>query len=285
MCYLKTFDPTVPMAYFVCVMSICVFTANPYLQLCALFGGVVLLLCIKKTKALKLLALSFAVIVIMGVTNPIFVQRGLTELFYIGKDPYTLEALLYGLSLGCSIASLLIWFSVFNAIVSQDDILAVFGKKLPKTALVISMILGFIPKLRRQYTRLLHAQYGTGGTRRKSLRRCAVLFIACLAYEAERVMDISMSMKARGYGLKNRTHAQSRHMRKSDAAAIAFSLVLCIVCYVCIGTGKLDYWYYPRLSPNGFDPVGVGCYFLLCISPVFFIVKERTLWRYCPAKT
>ena len=285
MCYLKTFDPLVPMTYFLCVMSICVFTVNPYLQACALLGGVVLLLCIRKKKALKLLALCLAVIAVMGATNPIFVHRGLTELFFIGKDPYTLEALLYGLSSGCSIASLLIWFSVFNAIVTQDDILAVFGKRLPKTALVISMILGFIPKLRQKYTELWHAQHASGATRRKNLHRSAALFIACLAYEAERVMDISMSMKARGYGLKNRTHAQKRRFRKSDGAAIGFSLVLCILCFVFIGKGRLDYWYYPRLSPNGFDPLGAGSYLLLCISPLFFIVKEKLLWRYCPAKT
>ena len=85
--------------------------------------------------------------------------------------------------------------------------------------------------------------------------------------------------------MKKRTRAQSRRFRKSDAAAIAFSLALCIVCYVFIGTERLDYWYYPRLSPGGFDPAGVGCYLLLCISPLFFIIKEKTLWRYCPAKT
>ncbi len=284
MCYFKTFDPTVPMTYLLCVMSICVFTANPYLQLCALFGGTVLLLCIKKRKALKLLLLCAVIIAVMGATNPIFVHRGLTELFHIGKDPYTLEALLYGVSMGCAIAGLLIWFSAFNAIVTQDDILAVFGKRMPKTALVISMILGFIPKLHDKYVDLLHAQYGTGGTRRKSLRRCAVLFVACLAYEAERVMDISLSMKSRGYGLKKRTRAQRRRFRKSDGAAIAFSVGLCAVCFMLIGKGRLDYWYYPRLSPGGFDALGVGSYFLLCISPLYFIVKERTLWRYCPAK-
>lgn len=272
------------MTYLLCVMSICVFTANPYLQLCALFGGTVLLLCIKKRKALKLLLLCAAVIAVMGGTNPLFVHRGLTELFHIGKDPYTLEALLYGVSMGCAIAGLLIWFSAFNAIVTQDDILAVFGKRMPKTALVISMILGFIPKLHDKYVDLLHAQYGTGGTCRKSLRRCAVLFVACLAYEAERVMDISLSMKARGYGLKKRTRAQRRRFRKSDGAAIAFSVGLCAVCFMLIGKGRLDYWYYPRLSPGGFDALGVGSYFLLCISPLYFIVKERTLWRYCPAK-
>ena len=284
MCYFKTFDPTVPMTYLLCVMSICVFTANPYLQLCALFGGTVLLLCIKKKKALKLLALCAAVIAVMGGTNPLFVHRGLTELFHIGKDPYTLEALLYGLSTGCAIAGLLIWFSAFNAIVTQDDILAVFGKRMPKTALVISMILGFIPKLHNKYRELLHAQYGTGATRRKSLRRCASLFVACLACEAERVMDISLSMKARGYGLKKRTRAQRRRFRKSDGAAIVFSVGLCVLCFVLIGKGRLDYWYYPRLSPNGFDPLGVGSYLLLCVTPLFFIVKERTLWRYCPAR-
>ena len=168
MCYLKTFDPTVPMMYFLCVMSICVFTSNPYLQACSLVGGVVMLILLKGRKSIKLLLMCLAVITVMGLTNPLFVHRGLTELFYIGEAPYTLEALLYGISLGSSIASLLIWFSVFNAVVSQDDILAVFGKRLPKTALVISMILGFIPKLRQKYTELGHAQHASGATRRKN---------------------------------------------------------------------------------------------------------------------
>ena len=285
MCYFKTFDPTVPMAYFLCVMSICVFTSNPYLQACSLIGGTVLLVLIKGMRSVRLLIGGLAIVAIMGATNPLFVHRGLTELFYIGEKPYTLEALLYGLSLGCSIASLLIWFSVFNSVVTQDDILAVFGKRLPKTALVISMILGFIPKLTKQYTEMRHAQIGTGASRKKSLHRTAKLFTACLAYEAERVIDISMSMKARGYGLKRRTRAQRRGLRKKDAAAMGISLILCIVSFVYIGTGKLDYWYYPRLSPDGFSGVGVACYFTLCISPVYFILKEKFLWRYCPAKT
>ena len=285
MCYLKTFDPTVPMMYFACVMSICVFTSNPYLQACSLAGGIMLLIFVKGRRSGRLLIGCALIMAVMGATNPLFVHRGLTELFFVGDSPYTLEALLYGLSLGCSIASLLIWFSVFNAVISQDDILAVFGKRLPKTALVISMILGFIPKLRRKYTELLHAQYGSGVPRKPSLKRTAAVFTACLSAQSERVIDISMSMKARGYGLKSRTFAHRRRFRKKDAAAIAVPLALCIACFVYIGSGKLDYWYYPRLSPGGFEPAAVMCYLLLCILPVFFIVKEKFLWRNCPAKT
>lgn len=285
MCYLKTFDPTVPMMYFLCVMSICVFTSNPYLQSCSLVGGVVMLILLKGRKSIKLLLMCLAVITVMGLTNPLFVHRGLTELFYIGEAPYTLEALLYGISLGSSIASLLIWFSVFNAVVSQDDILAVFGKRLPKTALVISMILGFIPKLRKQYTELKHAQYANSAAGTKRLHRTAALFTACLSAQAESVIDISMSMKARGYGLKTRTYARRRSFRRTDGAAIGIVLALCMICYVYIGSGKLDYWYYPRLSPGGFEPAASGCYLLLCIMPVFFIIKEKFLWRSCPAKT
>ena len=283
MCYLKTFDPTVPMTYFLCVMSICVFTVNPYLQLCAMTGGIILLVCIKKKRSLKLLALCALVMAVMALTNPLFVHRGMTELFYVANQPYTLEALLYGLSLGCSISCLLIWFSIWSELITQDEILAVFGKRMPKTALVISMILGFIPKLHSKYISLLHAWYAGGGSRRKSLKRTALIFTACLAYEAEQVIDISLSMKARGYGLKKRTYSHKRHFRKKDAAALVFSLGLCITCYILIGSSRLDYWYYPRLSPEGFDALGVGSYFLLCLSPMYFIIKEKLLWRYCPA--
>lgn len=284
MIYLKTFDPTVPMAYFVCVMSICVFTVNPYLHLCALISSAVILLCLKKAKAIKLLCVCAGIIAVMGLSNPVFVHNGFTELFQIADISYTLEALVYGLDSGMSIASLFIWLNVFDTVVSQDDIIAVFGKKTPKTALVISMILGFVPKLQKDYKRLLHAYITSGGSNKKSLRRISKIFIACLAYEAENVIEKSMSMKARGFGLKSRKYAQRRNFRKSDLAALIFSFVICMICFVFIANGKLDYWYYPRLCKNGFDPISVGSYLLLCISPLYFVLKEKLLWRSCPAK-
>ncbi len=283
MCYLKAYDPLVTIIYFLCVMSVSVFTTNPILQACSLFAGAAAAVFLKGRRSIKLLIGCTAVIAVMGATNPIFVHRGITELFKLGENSYTLESLLYGVSLGCSIASLILWFSVFNSIVSQDDILAVFGKHLPKTALVISMILAFIPKLRRKYTDLYHCSCGCGETRRKDLRRTSRLFTACMAYEAERVLDISMAMKSRGYGLKNRTCAASRHFRAADLGAMAFILALTIVCYVYLGSGKLDYWFYPRLSPNGLCPVPQLCFFILCISPLFFIIKEKLIWRSYPA--
>lgn len=284
MCYLKAFDPTVAMVYFACIMSVSVFTSNPYLQACSLAGGITALIFLKRLRCIKLLAGCAAVVAVMGLTNPLFVHRGLTELFKIGDNYYTLEAMLYGVSLGCSIASLIIWFSVFNTVVTQDDILAVFGKHLPKTALIISMILRFIPKLRRQYTELYHAGIGSGESRRKSLHRSAGLFNACTAYEAESVLDISSAMRARGYGIKRRTCASSGRFKKRDGFAIAFVLALSTVCYIYLGSGSLDYWYYPRLSPDGFEPIPIACFLGLCICPLFFIIKEKLIWKFYLAK-
>ena len=69
MCYLKTFDPTVPMMYFACVMSICVFTSNPYLQACSLAGGIMLLIFVKGRRSVRLLIGCALIMAVMGLAS------------------------------------------------------------------------------------------------------------------------------------------------------------------------------------------------------------------------
>lgn len=44
------------------------------------------------------------------------------------------------------LGTVLIWFRCFNAILSNDKFLYLFGKKLPGTALLLSMILKLFPE-------------------------------------------------------------------------------------------------------------------------------------------
>lgn len=66
----------------------------------------------------------------------------------MNDNPVTLEAVCYGFAVGVMIMSVFYWFKCFNAVMSSDKFIYLFGRVIPKLALLLSMTLGFIPKLK-----------------------------------------------------------------------------------------------------------------------------------------
>lgn len=80
-----------------------------------------------------------------AILNPIFNHKGLTVLFYLKRNPVTLESVAYGAASGVMLGSVLLIFSCFNRIITDDKILYLFGRIIPSLAVVISMALRFVP--------------------------------------------------------------------------------------------------------------------------------------------
>ena len=95
-----------------------------------------------------------------AILNPIFNHKGLTVLFYLKRNPVTLESVAYGAASGVMLGSVLLIFSCFNRIITDDKILYLFGRIIPSLAVVLSMAL------------LCSAVYNTS----EKNRTCAALF-------------------------------------------------------------------------------------------------------------
>ena len=163
---MKAFEkmhPVIPMIYFSAMIFITMFTVNPVLLAVSFFGAVSFCgMLVGARKLASSLAYSVPVLLLISLTNPIFSHNGETILFFMNDNPVTLEAVCYGFAVGVMIMSVFYWFKCFNAVMSSDKFIYLFGRVIPKLALLLSMTLGFIPKLKRRYKEIDSAQKALG---------------------------------------------------------------------------------------------------------------------------
>ena len=100
---------------------------------------------------------------LVALVNTAFNHYGVTTLFTLSNgNRVTLEALLHGAAVGCMAVTAILWFSCFNAVVTSDRFLHVFGRRLPTAALLVSMTLRFIPLFIRRARQIRMSQRGIG---------------------------------------------------------------------------------------------------------------------------
>ncbi len=226
---LRRSHPASSLIYLLVIISYTMFSKEIFLLAFSLFTGVFTQIFIdpKKITARSIFwnLIFFALIILL---NPLFNQTGETELLRIGKLRVTEEALLAGLKIGLMTLAVIFWFNLFNQIITSEKFIYLFGNLAPSTTLLLSMGLKYLPLYRRQYERISEAQRAMGkygeGYFRKVVNRVRT-FIALLAWSLENALDTASSMKARGYGLKKRSHYALYRFRKSDFGLIIISLL------------------------------------------------------------
>ena len=139
------FHPLFLILYYAAVISVTVFSSDPLILLMSLIGSVMFCADMFGKTLIKDLRFLFVLSLLITLTNPLFSQNGITVLFYLGDRAYTLEALLYGLNTAVMISGVILWFRSLNAVLSDDKMQYLFSKTLPKTTLVITMVMRFIP--------------------------------------------------------------------------------------------------------------------------------------------
>ena len=127
------------------------FFLHPALLCCSLLLSSAYYLTIHRRRGLKFLAAMIPLFVVLAAVNPLFNPNGQTVLFvYLGGRPYTLEALIYGAAIAAMFISILIWFACYNAVMTSDKFLYIFGRTAPAISLVLSMILRLVPGFQRK---------------------------------------------------------------------------------------------------------------------------------------
>lgn len=90
---------------------------------------------------------------------------------FIGNE-ITLEALLYGLQIGFTAITVIMFFSCVFAVFSSDKIVYLFGRVSPKLSLFLSIILRMVPRIKQYGRRINTAQKGIGKSpSRKSVEK------------------------------------------------------------------------------------------------------------------
>ncbi|MBR2933780.1 MAG: energy-coupling factor transporter transmembrane protein EcfT [Clostridia bacterium] len=290
--YFDRLHPIVAFLYFVFVILIAMLSMNPVIiTICYLSGVAFCGMLIGLKKILISLAYNIPLLILLALTNPMFVHKGETILFFLNDNPVTKEAILYGLFASMMIMSVFYWFRCYSEIMTSDKFVYLFGRVIPKLSLVLSMSLAFIPKLKRKYKEIDEAQkalgiYSTQSYVDKIRSKFRVLSIL-LTNSLENSIETADSMRARGYGLKGRSSYAIYRFTVSDGIFMGFSLLLGITATVLIILGFANFNFYPILSPFNVSGIILITYVTIVILAgvsIVMEVKENMLWRYLKSK-
>lgn len=220
-------------------------------------------------------------VLLVMVFNFAFSHYGMSVLFVLFDMHFTAESLFYGFNQGLLLGCVMLWFSCYSRVITAERFIAVFGRIMPNTALVFSMVLSFIPRLKKNALEINDARQliSSEGRLKKSISN----FSALLTMTLEESIETADSMKARGYNKGRSIYTKYRFSFKD------LFLILCIVLsaaalLVMKGAGQLDFLFDPVIKMGDFPVYAVLIFAVMSLLPVIIDVTEDMRWSYLKQK-
>jgi energy-coupling factor transport system permease protein len=228
------------------------------------------------------------VMVLAAILNPAFNHRGVTIVFYLWTgNPVTAESLLYGVAAALMIGSIIQWFYCYNAVMSSDKFLWLFGRVIPTLALIISMTLRLIPRYVAQATRIAAARRGLGhdvasGKLLSRAQNGLSILSVMTTWALENAVDTADSMASRGYGVTKRTAYSNYRLERRDLGVSVVLVAVAVACILLAALGAVSVGYFPRFTLEGSLPAQAAlCLFwaAFCLFPLAVDLTEEAIWR------
>ena len=148
---MKEFDryhPIVNFTYFMVIIGFAIVYMHPIFLFFSLFFSFLYLILIEGKQALMVGVRLLPLVLVAILVNVLFNHRGSTILcYYPNGNPLTKESIIFGISASMMILASIFWLRLFHHVVHSDKLLYLFGKTVPKIALVLSMIFRFVPRM------------------------------------------------------------------------------------------------------------------------------------------
>ena len=283
------YHPLVNFLYFTLVLVFSMVLRHPLAQ-----GVSLLCACIYAVQAEGQRAVLFClkwclpVFLLTALFNPAFSHEGVTILLYLPTgNPLTLESILYGVSAGVLLVTVMVWFMNSSRVITSDKFIYLFGRVIPALSLVLSMTLRFIPKFKSQLAAVVEAQRSIGrdisqGSLLRRMKLAVSVLSIMITWALENAMDTADSMKGRGYGLPGRTAFSIYRLDDRDKSALAF-LLLCAFCLVMgPAASAFSFRYYPGIRAGARTPLALSfqlVYAALCAMPILLNAFEERKWK------
>lgn len=288
------YHPLVNFTFFALVLGFSMALRHPLAQMISLVCAAAYAVQLGGRRALGFcLKLCLPTVLLTAVVNPAFSHEGVTILLYFPTgNPLTLESILYGLSAGAMLATVMLWFYSFNQVMTSDKFIYLFGRVIPALSLVLSMTLRFVPKFRIQMRAVSEAQRSmgrdvSGGSLWQRTKTAITILSIMITWALENAIETADSMKSRGYGLPGRSAFSIYRFDDRDRAALLY-LGFCGL-YLLAGSliSAFGFRYFPSIryvSPNRVTLSFQLVYFLLCAMPVALGILEERKWKAIPSK-
>lgn len=290
--FFSNFHPAALMLYFLGVLLAAMFSGNPVILILALLGGGSFAWLLSEPRERREdLGFYLGLLVLVTLTNPLFSHNGVTPLFFLNGNPVTLEAIAYGFFTGLTVVSVILWCKCYNKVMSTDKFLYLFGRVIPSLSLVLSMALRYVPMLKRQAGKVERAQKTMGlyasDSRFDRIRSKLMVFSSLVGWSLENAVEVSRSMRARGYGLSGHTSYSNYHFTGRDLLLLG-ATILAMGLY--FGTSVLDlgrFSFYPAITALDTRPLALVQYIafgLLSMAPALIETEETLRWNYSRSK-
>ena len=288
------YHPIINFLYYALVLLLSMCLMHPVYLAISLTGALAYDVYLKGKKAVRFAVMGLLpMAVIAALVNPAFNHEGQTILTYLPSgNPLTLESILYGVAAAVMLASVVLWFSSYNDVMTSDKFVYLFGRMIPALSLVLSMALRFIPKFKSQMEVVSEAQSCIGrdtktGSIIRRVGNAVKIFSIMVTWSLENAIETADSMRSRGYGLPNRTAFSIYRFDDRDKAALAW-LIFC-GAYLVSGwmAGGTYFRYYPSVKTAAWTPLTVSfmfVYLALVLTPVILDRKEDRQWKSLQSK-
>ncbi len=284
--------PAVLLCYFTAVLLIAMFVNHPVIELLSLLGGALFCMTLTSRREKRSdLTFYLPLFLLVTLTNPLFSHNGETPLFFMNGNAVTLEAFAYGAAIAGMVAAVMLWCKCLSMVMTTDKFLYLFGRVIPQLSLVLSMALRYVPMLKRQAYKVRRAQkamgFYTSDSRFDRVRASIRVLSVLIGWSLEQAVETGRSMKARGYGLKGHTSYSHYRFCVADAWVLGVTLFLAGLTIAGLACGRMDFFYYPRLSGLDFSPFSVMIdtgYACLALLPFLIEVEENIRWNWCRSK-
>lgn len=285
----KSYHPFVNFYYFFCVIVFSMIFMHPVFLIISISTSFIYSIYLNGGKAVKFNILYMVpFLVFAALINPAFSHQGVTILGYFKTgNPITLESIVYGVAAAVMFTSVIFWFSCYNAVMTSDKFIYLFGRIIPGLSLIFSMVLRFVPKYKAQIKVISNAQKCIGrdvsnGNVFRRARNGVKIISIMITWALENAIETADSMKSRGYGLKGRTSFSNYRLDNRDKVALGMMIFFTIIILIGAYQGRNDMIYFPIMKILRVTPFSIFeycCYFCLCLLPIIMEVREEIKWR------
>ena len=273
--------------YFIVMLLFSMFLRNPVIVALSLLGGGAFAATLTdKREKLSDLKFYIPLSLLITVTNPLYSHNGRTPLFFVNGNAFTLEAIEYGVFIAAMIIAVLMWSKSYSKIVTSDKFLYLFGRAAPKTALILSVALRYVPILKRQAEKTRAAQktlglYSTGSIA-DNVVSGAKVYSALVGWSIENAVETGRHMRSRGWGRGKRTSFSVFRFRGSDGVFLGFTLLSAVLLGLSAARGFLTFSFYPTPTPLPVTALPVAayiCFGALAFLPFLIETEENIRWN------
>lgn len=289
----SSYHPIVNFAFFCAAVVFTTVIFHPVTMVISLAASITYAVILRGGRAVKtFFGMPLVVMIVTVLVNGLTVHRGDTILFTIRTEPVTKEALTYGVIAGLMIAAVLMWFYCYGLVMTSDKFMNIFGRAMPRTSLVFSMILRYIPRLNDQEKKIAEARRSVYGADSEKgfigrLGKSFSILSVLTTWSLENSIDTADSMRARGYGLPCRSTYDKYSFEKRDKVMLVCIIAASMVLIFAEADGLFGFTCYPVVkasSITGSGQVALGAYTLLVFMPSNIWMEERIAWRYLKSK-